>query len=76
MRERYFRLVTRDKMTSDLRRMIGDEYRPKIVTPIRTRLAYGAISLEESPMDDSEIQTREYRLKEIIPAEIFVYEED
>jgi hypothetical protein len=73
--ERYFRLVTRDKMTSELQRTVGGEYRPTINTALPKKLAYSGITFEGSLVTDSQIEKREYRLKEVIHAEILVYEE-
>lgn len=73
--ERYQRLITRDKMKSELIPYLTD-FRPEIQTAMRPIFkGLSSMSLEEAPMEDMEIQTRRYRFKRRIVAEIYEYEE-
>lgn len=72
-KERYQRLITRDKMRSELIPMVGAEYRPEILTMPRD--SFAGMYFESAPLPDAQIETRRYRLRRRIIAEIFEYEE-
>lgn len=72
-RERYQRLITRDHMTSELMPLLGNSFRPEILTAPRPR--FSGMVYEGALTDDTIIEERRYRFKRVITAEIYEYEE-
>ena len=72
-RECYKRLITRDKMRSELIPMYGPHYRPEVLTAPRSK--FSGMVLEDAALDDSEIEVWRYRLKRVVTAQIYEYEE-
>lgn len=73
--EKYYRLTTRDGLKSEHLKVLHD-YRPSIRNALKP--SFSAIKFTEisaAPLDELEVNEREYRLKNITYAEIYEYEE-